>query len=43
MEFTTDSLGDGIVVIRGDGRVNMVSGPAHGLRPGTWTPQGSGR
>ncbi|WP_382306744.1 STAS domain-containing protein [Herbiconiux sp. UC225_62] len=28
MEFTTESLGDGIVVVRGDGRLNMVSGPA---------------
>jgi anti-sigma B factor antagonist len=28
MEFTTESLGDGIAVIRGDGRLNMVSGPA---------------
>lgn len=27
MEFTTESLGDGIAVIRGDGRLNMVSGP----------------
>jgi anti-sigma B factor antagonist len=28
MEFTTESLGGGIAVIRGDGRLNMVSGPA---------------
>ncbi|WP_291043240.1 STAS domain-containing protein [Herbiconiux sp.] len=28
MEFQTESIGDDIVVIRGDGRLNMVSGPA---------------
>ncbi|MFB2583115.1 STAS domain-containing protein [Herbiconiux sp. P15] len=27
MEFQTESIGDDIVVIRGDGRLNMVSGP----------------
>jgi len=28
MEFQTESIGDDIAVIRGDGRLNMVSGPA---------------
>jgi anti-sigma B factor antagonist len=28
MEFQTDPIGDGVVVIRGEGRLNMVSGPA---------------
>lgn len=27
MEFTTEPIGDDIVVIRGEGRLNMVSGP----------------
>ena len=27
MEFQTESIGDDIVVIRGDGRLNMASGP----------------
>ncbi|MGA1838161.1 STAS domain-containing protein [Herbiconiux sp. 11R-BC] len=27
MEFSTESLGDDTVVVRGDGRLNMVSGP----------------
>jgi anti-sigma B factor antagonist len=30
MEFQTESIGDDIAVVRGDGRLNMVSGP--GLR-----------
>ncbi|MFB2556978.1 STAS domain-containing protein [Herbiconiux liangxiaofengii] len=28
MEFQTETTDDGIAVIRGDGRLNMVSGPA---------------
>ena len=28
MEFQTESIGDDIAVIRGEGRLNMVSGPA---------------
>lgn len=27
MEFQTETIGDGVVVIRGEGRLNMVSGP----------------
>jgi anti-sigma B factor antagonist len=28
MEFTSETIGDGIAVVRGQGRLNMVSGPA---------------
>jgi len=41
MEFTTESLGDDIAVISGEGRLNMVSGPD--LRDAVVKAIGSGR